>query len=700
MKRILAIGIILLFIGTSISSSTGFNVEKKSTIPLNGKTLYVGGSGPNNYTKIQDAIDNASDGDTVFVYDDSSPYKERVVINRSISLIGENRDTTVIDGKGQKNSNNIKANFVSIINFTIRNFTGYYVDKGGILISSNNNYISNCTFTNNRKGITITGSNNSVNDCYLYENKWDDRGTGIFIWGINNGDYNRIDRCIIYNNNGIEGLNYHFGIWLSINADHNTITRCTIIDHLDAGIGLYGNSNHNLIFYNNFAINNPNAIISKSFNNSWDNGMYGNYWDNYRDRYPNANQTNGIWDTPYNIKDNQFDNYPFVSIIKIHYPNMPSFFPVAWFEYEPSTPIVNETVRFNGNYSFDFQNITQYQWNFGDGAYGIGRMINHSYSNAGDYTITLNVTNEDGKYDGISRKLEIKCCGCVVTNLNTGEIFNHIQSAIDDINTRDNHTLFVPKDQICYSNIKINKIINLIGEDIETTVIDARGEGCVIDVKKNHITISGFTIQNSGKNSYGIKMDNQNNNIIVGNKLINNNIGIYLLNSMYNTITSNTITMNKKIGINIKDSRYNNISQNMISNNGDAGINLNEFGNKFFKNIVTNENIGLIFGSTDQIYENIFSNNEIGVLSKGGLWCRISKNNFLNNKQHATFQYQIVKRFSIPFFLYPQLTKWTRNYWDRNTRGPMMIHGKMESIPWLNFDFIPAREPYDIGEFE
>jgi len=34
----------------------------------NGNTLYVGGSGPNNYTKIQDAIDNASNGDTVFVY--------------------------------------------------------------------------------------------------------------------------------------------------------------------------------------------------------------------------------------------------------------------------------------------------------------------------------------------------------------------------------------------------------------------------------------------------------------------------------------------------------------------------------------------------------------------------------------------------------------------------------------------------------
>ena len=34
----------------------------------NDNTLYVGGSGEGNYTKIQDAIDDASDGDIVFVY--------------------------------------------------------------------------------------------------------------------------------------------------------------------------------------------------------------------------------------------------------------------------------------------------------------------------------------------------------------------------------------------------------------------------------------------------------------------------------------------------------------------------------------------------------------------------------------------------------------------------------------------------------
>ena len=42
--------------------------------------LYVGGNGPNNYTTIQQAITNATNGDTVFVYDDSSPYFEHIII--------------------------------------------------------------------------------------------------------------------------------------------------------------------------------------------------------------------------------------------------------------------------------------------------------------------------------------------------------------------------------------------------------------------------------------------------------------------------------------------------------------------------------------------------------------------------------------------------------------------------------------------
>lgn len=47
---------------------------------FDGKTLYVGGDGPGNYTKIKDAIDDSSDGDTVFAY--SGTYKENLIVNK------------------------------------------------------------------------------------------------------------------------------------------------------------------------------------------------------------------------------------------------------------------------------------------------------------------------------------------------------------------------------------------------------------------------------------------------------------------------------------------------------------------------------------------------------------------------------------------------------------------------------------------
>jgi len=61
-----------------------------------GTTFYVGGNGPGTYTKIQEAIDDASSGDTVFVY--NGTYYEHLNINKTIDLIGEDKNTTIIDG--------------------------------------------------------------------------------------------------------------------------------------------------------------------------------------------------------------------------------------------------------------------------------------------------------------------------------------------------------------------------------------------------------------------------------------------------------------------------------------------------------------------------------------------------------------------------------------------------------------------------
>jgi parallel beta-helix repeat protein len=57
--------------------------------------LFVGGSGPGNYTTIHEALEHSHDGDTIFVYQGS--YYEDLTINKSISLIGESKETTIIN---------------------------------------------------------------------------------------------------------------------------------------------------------------------------------------------------------------------------------------------------------------------------------------------------------------------------------------------------------------------------------------------------------------------------------------------------------------------------------------------------------------------------------------------------------------------------------------------------------------------------
>ena len=74
----MVISIIFLFIGLSVNPAisvfkTPSSSDVRKRLHREGNTLYVGGSGPGNFSHIQDAIDAASPGDTVFVYDDSSP---------------------------------------------------------------------------------------------------------------------------------------------------------------------------------------------------------------------------------------------------------------------------------------------------------------------------------------------------------------------------------------------------------------------------------------------------------------------------------------------------------------------------------------------------------------------------------------------------------------------------------------------------
>jgi parallel beta-helix repeat protein len=263
MEKCLAVGIILLFVGTYIIPVIAQDTEK--SLPTSrGTWLYVGGSGPGNFSTIQDAIDHAYNGNTIFVY--NGTYNEHLTIDKQINLIGEDRETTIINGDYAYESDivYVTSNQVLIQGFTIQHADIYsycllFVDcshhtisdchffenkrQAIMLLRSSNNTISHCTITECKIGIVINNEfsdNNIISDCYIAT---ENQGVGV------GSAYNLISNCTLLGgemtltdgtNNSI--LNCHianqqgsFGIQLGYTTNNtfrnNSLEHCGIVFH-------------------------------------------------------------------------------------------------------------------------------------------------------------------------------------------------------------------------------------------------------------------------------------------------------------------------------------------------------------------------------------------------------------------------------------------------------------------------------------
>ena len=235
------------------------------------RTLYVGGEGEGNYSKIQDAIDDASNGDRVFVY--SGIYNESIILDKSIDLIGECKERTIIIAQG-KDGINITVGEAVVYNFTIKDAISPYL--GIMLYKTIKDIISHCDIYNNKDGIGLFFSHgNEILECSISTD-----GGGIMLW---QSAFNKIKNCNVI----------------------NTTNSMSLFGYLTYG---------NLITNNNFLNNRWDPVFVNSLHNWW----FHNYWDNWNMSIPKAIfGVNFIWN---------------VQIPWIQFDWMPALKPIEWWK--------------------------------------------------------------------------------------------------------------------------------------------------------------------------------------------------------------------------------------------------------------------------------------------------------------------------------------------------------------------------------
>jgi len=198
----------------------------------------------------------------------------------------------------------------------------------------------------------------------------------------------------------------------------------------------------------------------------------------------------------------------------------------------------------------------------------------------------------------------------------------------------------------------------------------------------------------------GLALYYSENNEICSNKFHKNRWeGIYLDESHLNKIHNNTLIGCDCNGIELKNSNKNDICYNNIFSHIHYFEGIVFYQSKFnniYHNYIHDNSCGIRFyhANRNSIYDNIISDNDEGVDFRESY---LNVVNYNNLEDSAYFSYFILDFLFFNF--------WNRNYWgEGEVNNIKVIHGRMSllevgawSFKWIQIDWHPAKQPYDIG---
>jgi len=205
---------------------------KKETTPRITDIIYVNkdntigpwsGTLKHPYQHINDAVSNSKPGDTIYV--NEGTYHENITIDKTITLVGEDKSNTIIDGMNNDTILYVTKDNVNILDFTIRN-SGGYKGNAGVKLISDNNQVTDCIIHRTKTGIYLDDSDeNEISNCLFHTN-----GEGIFLDTSSNCEIKDCEFC----HNAI-GINLQ-------SSTENNIQNC----YGGSGIGFWSNRNFNV----------------------------------------------------------------------------------------------------------------------------------------------------------------------------------------------------------------------------------------------------------------------------------------------------------------------------------------------------------------------------------------------------------------------------------------------------------------------